>query len=83
MVPTQETVRRALDWAREHDFTMFVFLRLAAVTGARRSELIDLQRGDFAAGQVTIRRVCVPGPGGITIVNQTKSESRGKHDFVR
>ena len=52
--PTPETVRRALDWAREHDYTLYVFVRLAAVRGMRRSELVGLDRHDYPRPPATI-----------------------------
>jgi integrase len=68
-------VRAALDFVRDRSLALYLFLRLAATTGARRSELLGLDRGDFAAdvGLLTFRRVCTPGPGGQVIRDVTKT----------
>jgi integrase len=72
---TPEAIKAALDWCLKHKLWLFAFLRLAAMSGARRSELLGLRREDFVSdlGQVTIRRVCVPGEHGTEVVDATKS----------
>jgi integrase len=67
-------VRRALQLIREEDPDFFTFLRLAAATGARRSQLCALQWGDvdLADGRIVFRRAVVKGPHGI-VVKDTKN----------
>jgi integrase len=51
---------------------IFLYLRIDAITGARRSEILGLTRDDFDPdlGTLTIRRAALPG----AIVERTKSE---------
>src|SRR5207253_3145043 len=74
--PSQDTVRRAITYARLRDPQLWLFIRLAATSGARRSELLGLRRDDFAADvcQITFRRVVVRDEHGIAIVDAAKSQ---------
>jgi integrase len=71
-----DTVRRGLAYARMHDLLLYVFLRIDAITGARRSEILGLTRDDFDADlqTLTIRRRVVPPKGGLQIEETTKSD---------
>jgi integrase len=75
--PSAETVKAALDLAKTTDPALYLFVRIDAVTGARRSEILGLTRDDFnsATKQLTIRRRVVPAPGGIAIEDATKSDA--------
>ena len=72
--PDPELVQRALALVRDEDPEFFTFLRLAAATGARRSQLSALRWGDvdLAAGRVVFRRAVVKGRDGI-VVKHTKN----------
>jgi integrase len=61
--PTREDVARLLTAAAEHDFEFFCWLRLDAVTGARRGEVTALRwdRIDIAEATVTMDRNLVMG----------------------
>jgi integrase len=74
--PSSATVKRAITYARLRDPQLWCYIRLAATTGARRSELLGLRREDFAADvcQITIRRTVVRDEHGVSIVDATKSE---------
>lgn len=74
--PTADTVKRVLLYAATHDPVLFLFLRIDAITGARRSEILGLCRSDFDADlrTLTIRRVVVPGSAGVAILDRTKSD---------
>jgi integrase len=75
--PTPETVKAALALAQKTDPTLFLFLRIDTITGARRSEILGLTRDDFDPDlrTLTIRRVVVPTPGGLAIEERTKSDA--------
>jgi integrase len=73
--PSSATVRAALQIAAANDPGLFAFIRLAAVSGARRSELLGLRREDLDVdiGTITIRRVVTVGDEGVAILERTKS----------
>jgi len=64
--PSPEQVIQLLEWASEHDPPLFCFLRLAASTGARRSQLLALRWGDIDWGRraISFTRALVQGPHG-------------------
>jgi integrase len=64
--PSPEHVMALLEWASEHDPALFCFLRLAASTGARRSQLLALRWGeiDWERGAISFTRALVQGPHG-------------------
>ncbi len=72
--PTPEEVGRLLAAADERDPEFGLFLRLAAVTGARRGELCGLRWTDYdpAAGEIVLRRSIVQGEDGVE-VKKTKT----------
>jgi integrase len=74
--PKPESVKAALALA-EKEPALFCFMRIDAITGARRSEILGLTRSDFDpdVGTLTIRRVVVPAPGGLAIEERTKSDA--------
>lgn len=76
--PAVATVNDALEYAKATDYGLYALVRLAAMTGARRSELLGLRRDDFDAGMstITIRRAAVGVKGGLAVLERTKS-SRG------
>lgn len=73
--PTADTMKRAIALAGRTAAWLFLMMRLGAVTGARRSELLGIDRDDFAPDtcQLTIRRTVVPNKPGIKIVDHTKT----------
>ncbi len=72
--PTPAEVGQLLAAAGEADPELALYLRLAAVTGARRGELCALRWSDIDrdSGQMTIERSIVHGPDGI-VVKRTKT----------
>jgi integrase len=74
--PKPESVKAALALA-EKEPVLFCFMRIDAITGARRSEILGLTRSDFDPDlrTLTIRRVVVPVPGGLAIEERTKSDA--------
>jgi integrase len=72
--PNPADVGRLLAAADERDPELGLFLRLAAVTGARRGELCGLRWTDvdFDAGQLTVERSIVRGSSDV-IVKRTKT----------
>jgi integrase len=73
--PDHATVRALLAAAPER---IRVFLRLAAITGARRGELVALQWADVSAETVTIRRTIVYAPEyGVVVREHTKTGRKG------
>jgi integrase len=64
--PSPEQVIRLLEWASEHDPPLSCFLRLAASTGARRSQLLALRWGDvdWGRGAISFTTALVQGPHG-------------------
>lgn len=75
--PTEAEVRTILDHA---DGTVRLYLRLAAVTGARRGEVVGLQWQDVAldTGQVSIRRSVAHTAGSTgMVVTAGKTGKRG------
>ena len=73
--PEPDEVAQLLAVAHEQDPEMWLFLALAANTGARRSEVVGLRWSDidFAAGSLTISRSIAKGAGGGTRVKGTKT----------
>lgn len=73
--PDTANVADILQLVREGDYPFFVFLRLAASTGARRSQICGLQWRDidFNAARVIFARGVVDGDDGIEI-KRTKSD---------
>jgi integrase len=76
--PTPDDVARLLLAAQAEDPEFALYLRLAAVTGARRGELCALRWSDldFEGGQVVVARSLTVGDNGLT-------EKRTKTDRVR
>ena len=75
--PTEAEVRTILDHA---DGTVRLYLRLAAVTGARRGEVVGLQWDDVAldTGQVSVRRSIAHTAGSTgMVVSAGKTGKRG------
>jgi integrase len=72
--PDPQLVQQALALVRAEDPEFFTFLRLAAATGARRSQRCALQWGDIDldVGRIIFRRAVVKGAGGI-VVKDTKN----------
>jgi integrase len=72
--PTPEQVARLLVAAQEEDPEFGLYVRLAAVTGARRGELCALRWSDFDldAGEVVVARSLVLGEGGRVSEKPTK-----------
>lgn len=64
--PSREQVAKLLDWARKEDPPLFCYLRLAASTGARRSQLLGLRWVDVdeERGAIAFTRALVEGPDG-------------------
>lgn len=60
--PAPDQLPAVFDAAERHSPDLAVFLLLAAVTGARRSELCALRWSDLAPGVVTVARGIVLGP---------------------
>jgi integrase len=67
--PALNDVRRALALIEGDDLDLLVYLRLAVVTGARRSQLLGVQWRDvdLANGVIVFRRGVVDGPDGVTV----------------
>jgi integrase len=72
--PTPEEVGRLLAAAAEADPELGLYVRLAAITGARRGELCAIRWTDLDldAGQLVVARSIVLGPDGI-VVKATKT----------
>ncbi len=64
--PTAAQVARLLESVRDSDFALFVYLRLATSTGARRSQLLALRWADvdLDRGAISFTRALVEGPNG-------------------
>ena len=75
--PTPEAVKAALALAAKTDPALFCFVRIGAIIGARRSEILGLTRADFDPDlrTLTIRRVVIPTAGGLAIEERTKSDA--------
>lgn len=73
--PTPDEVARLLEAAEAEDFELFVFLAVAANTGARRGELCALRWCDvnFEGGFVTLAYAVAKGGGDGAVVRQTKT----------
>jgi integrase len=73
--PTPDDVARLLAAAQAEDPEFALYLRLAAVTGARRGELCALRWDDFEldGGQVVVARSLTVGDKGLT-EKQTKTD---------
>src|SRR5205814_9221977 len=73
--PTPEDVARLLEAAQAEDPEFALYLRLAAVTGARRGELCALRWDDFdfEGGQVVVVRSLAVGNDGV-VVKKTKTD---------
>lgn len=76
--PAPEDVVRLIDEATKLEWWWGLFIRLAAVMGARRGEMCGLKWSaiDLEAGVVTIRRVVVIGEDGPVLREQTKTKRR-------
>jgi integrase len=72
--PSVEVVRKALE-ASNRNPKLHCFIRLAAVTGARRSELLALRCDDFDPdiGTITIRKAHIVAKGEAVTVDRTKT----------
>lgn len=70
-------LRGLLEWAEAHQVDLAVFVRLAAITGARRGELAALRWPDVDLdGQVvTIQRALTEGAEGWTVVPPKTADS--------
>jgi integrase len=79
-LPTPEQVRALLKVATERDPDLGCFLRLAAVTGARRGELCALRGSDMDldGGLLSISRSIVDGRSDSLIEKDTKTHSSRK-----
>jgi integrase len=78
-VPSVETVTRIIDFAQERSPEIGCFLRLAAVTGARRGELCAIRWRDIdKGGVVTIQHSIVDGRVDELIEKDTKTHSSRK-----
>ena len=64
--PSVEQVRRLLDVVRDEDIEFFTYLHLAAMTGARRSQLLAMRWSDidFDHAAIGFSRALVEGPAG-------------------
>ncbi len=73
--PTPDEVARLLEAAEVEDFALFVFLAVAANTGARRGELCALRWCDVDLGGsfVTLAHAVAKGGGEGAVVRQTKT----------
>jgi integrase len=58
-----------LEWTREKKPALFCYLRLAACTGARRSQLLALRWGDvdWERGAIAFTRGLAVGPKGLEL----------------
>jgi integrase len=67
--PDPEQVVAVLEWAREQKPALFCYLRLAAVTGARRSQLLALRWGDvdWDRAAIAFTRGLAVGPKGLEL----------------
>jgi len=76
-VPTARDVGRLIKAAQTVNPDLSCFLRLAAVTGARRGELCGLKWGDvdFRSRRLLIERSVVLGPEGALFEKQTKAHA--------
>jgi integrase len=74
--PSPAEVTKLIDLATKRDVALAAFLFLAAVTGARRSELIALQWADvdLVSGVIEIRRGVVHGRRGV-VEKDTKTHA--------
>jgi integrase len=68
--PTPAVVARLLDFVAESDRLLHLYLTLAAMTGARRGQLLALRWRDveLLAGALSIQRAIVEGPDGPVLV---------------
>lgn len=78
VVPSVDDVRRLIDAADPG--APRLFLRLAAMTGARRGELCGLRFDDIADGTLTIRR-SVTSVGGEVVEKTTKTRQNRRVDI--
>ncbi len=75
-VPDVETVTRIINRAQERNPDIACFLRLAAVTGARRGELCAIRWRDFdKSGALTIKHSIVDGRNDELIEKGTKTHA--------
>ncbi len=76
-VPTAQEVGRLIEAAHAVNLDLSCFLRLAAVTGARRGELCGLtwRDIDFRRRRLLIERSVVVGPDGALFEKQTKTHA--------
>jgi integrase len=72
--PAPADVARLLELLAGLDPPLHAYVRLAATTGARRSQIVGLRWGDvdFEAATVTFARAVVLGPDGVEVRNTTK-----------
>ena len=78
-VPDAETVTRIINFAQERNPDIACFLRLAAVTGARRGELCAIRWRDFdKCGALSIRHSIVDGRNDELIEKGTKTHASRK-----
>jgi integrase len=72
--PTPEQVAALLESVQQNDLALFTYLRLAASTGARRSQLLALRWGDVDLDRraLSFTRALVEGPDG-PVLAPTKS----------
>lgn len=75
-VPEVEVVNKIISFAQERNPDIACFLRLAAVTGARRGELCAIRWRDFdKSGVLSIKHSIVDGNNDELIVKGTKSHA--------
>jgi integrase len=73
--PAHDVVHRILDASPDR---LRLFLRLAAITGARLGELVALRWDDYHGDVLTIRRAAIYTPGtGLVVREQTKTGRKG------
>jgi len=78
-VPDVETVAMIIDFAQERNPDIACFLRLAAVTGARRGELCAIRWRDFGkSGALSIKHAIVDGRNDELIEKGTKTHASRK-----
>jgi integrase len=78
-VPDVETVTQIINFAEERNPDIACFLRLAAVTGARRGELCAIRWHDFdKKGALSIKHSIVDGRNGELIEKGTKTHASRK-----